>query len=118
MSKVTNKQIADVFRAARPGIASGKYDFICCAILYTEGNRTLVDKACGIVQGRIQAGIRKVNRYEDWRTTLNGYLHYVHGVENAEMNSTDKGIKKMRITRLAWLDSLIEEFDKPGYYKQ
>lgn len=117
MPKVTNKQIADVFRAARPRIASGMNNFICYAILDTNNDMTLSYKARDIIQGRIQAGIREVNRHEDWRTTLDSYLHYAHGISFSQMTG-DEGIDKMRNTRLVWLDSLIKEFDRPGYYRE
>lgn len=109
--KVTNKQIAEVFRVARVQLANGDGRFIC----HTIEDSDVGDIARTIVQGRITAALVKVNSSLTWCLTLDSYLHYVHRIPREVLRS-EFGEIKIRNTRIAWLDSLIKELDKPGYY--
>lgn len=109
--EVTNKQIAEVFRAARVQLANGNGQFICRAIEDSE----VGDVARTIIQSRITAALIKVNSSLTWCLTLDSYLHFVQGIPHKVLRS-ELGEIKIRNTRIAWLDSLITEFDKPGYY--
>jgi len=106
MAKVTNKEIAEAFRAARSYIEGSKESYICLALTAARhaGQITIPQSlaARAIIENRL--GDRsyvttwlfdKVPGFRDWY----------------EKSLVIERIKELRLYRLRWLDALIEEFD-------
>ena len=94
----TNKQIADAFRAAKILIKNGSEEFICIALF--EVDKPGSEAAIKVIEARLGMSL-----------TLEGWLvSRGHATRDEVLYSRDAALK-MQITRLAWLDSLIAEFD-------
>lgn len=106
MSKVTNKQIADVYRECKNKMdVSGGWKFICNVIIDRVSAGEVVR---GCAKDVITRRLQGCYTLEDW----------LHRNRIATYKITTNDVNRMYNYRLAWLDSLIAEFDKPGYYEQ
>jgi len=90
----TNKQKVAALKVARKRIESGLRWYICTALPKTDAGKA---PEC-VVSDRL-----------DGNHTLEGWLYYGG---HATWDDIDANPERMRITRLAWIDSLIEEFSK------
>ena len=105
MSSVRNKQMSELFGSVRNQLELG--GFICNIIMHNLPYSSATGAALGLITSRLNNGV-------DTYDTLEGWL-----VRNriATNDQIAENPQKVYNTRLAWLDSLIAEFDKPGYYK-
>lgn len=90
------KDIADAFAQARKRIESGTYPNICSALTSVANPRRAAWDARRLIHERM--GGHSMDSLEAW-------LHIQWGVPYP-------GPVKMKAYRLAWLDSLIEEFSR------
>ena len=116
MKKVSNKALADIFRKAKehvwlnPENSSGRcHQFICWAI--EEADNPLHGPYPRLTDVAIQAQkiindrLRNAYCLEDW-------LERYSGVDLPDdFGRIDVCIRKIQITRHAWLDSLVAEFE-------
>lgn len=98
------KKTSEVFRKAKECIENDDVRFICHAIAlqYEWKASQIYENPHSIAEKIVQ------DRLEGF-STLECWLEGKHGVKDA-FNNHDK----MKATRLAWLDSLIEEFEAKG----
>lgn len=92
-----------VFKQARKLIAAGKYTFIChaCAVQFGWDKDMCYDATYSYAEQVVQSRL-------DGCSTLETWLWDKH-----QINVSDNPVK-LRNTRLAWLDSLIAEFEAKG----
>lgn len=91
-----------ILRLARELIASGAQEYICYALTksaLTSADDEAVKHLKCVIWFRLWPGVS----LEDW-------LWRVHRIDVKRANQSHR--EKIRITRLAWIDSLIEEFSR------
>lgn len=96
--KVTNKQIAQVFRKVKKYMQTDKHasDFICINISRCADNSVIEYKCRDIIQSRIGKN----------NVTLNDWLS-----EQGYPTANQDNKHKFKECRINWLTSLIEEFE-------
>ena len=94
MSTFKHSQHVAILRAARERIEDGREKYVCSALMYVGDDGTLQ----GWVQGLL-----------DGSATLEGWLFRFH----PGVFSIVGCAARMRLTRLAWLDWMIEEWSRP-----
>jgi hypothetical protein len=109
MSKVSNKQIAVAFRAARKRIKSGYEDYICLALdgaeLCGEIDSLTYLQAKRIIEDRMQ--LPPHYSLEHWLSkNVPEYSQFL-----STEPSIDRRNEQRKKYRLRWLDALIEEFE-------
>lgn len=85
-----------ILRKARKLIETREHHFICMAVEVAARGRAEGDEICAVIEQRLAP-----------RSTLAGWLSEQGHASWAEAHSN---LARRRITRLAWIDSLIEEF--------
>jgi hypothetical protein len=103
-----NMKTSQIFKLAKNHI--DKHKFLCVTIRFLpipkhELSIERRNEVVNVVQGRITKDIG------DKGTTLESWLLFKHGIH---ADFSDLHTKKMQVTRLAWLDSLIAEFEAIG----
>lgn len=92
-----------VFKQARKLIAAGKYTFIChaCASQFGWDKAMGYDTTYSYAEQVVQSRLDRRPTFEDWLWVKHQISAYSDPI-------------KLRNTRLAWLDSLIAEFEANG----
>ena len=93
MSTFKHSQHVAILRAARERIEDGREKYVCAALML-EGDD-------GILQGWVRGLL-------DGASTLEGWLFRFH----LGVFSIVEYAPRMRLTRLAWLDWMIEEWSR------
>lgn len=98
---------SEILRAARPRIESGDDRYICLAVEEVADNAEEADDLQEHIMGMLGQN-----------TTLEGWLRHVHGVRKPNQPEAFVAMKRyrerMRITRLAWIDHMVAEFEAKG----
>lgn len=98
---------SEILRAARPRIESGDDRYICPAVEKVVDNAKEADD----LQEHILDMLGE-------NPSLEGWLRRVHGVRKPNQPEHFKVMKRyrerMRITRLAWIDHMVAEFEAKG----
>ena len=99
-----------VLKRARNVISTKRHRFICCALnklIYYEYKSLLNERVC--CRYLIRLISKRLGVYSNLESWLVGHGHvYVANCRDIYQNK--KLSEKVRVTRLAWIDSLIAEF--------
>lgn len=98
---------SEILREARPRIENGDDQYICRAVEKVADNAKEADDLQEHILGMLGQNI-----------SLEGWLSRVHGVRKPNQPDSFGAVRRyrdrMRITRLAWIDHLVAEFEAKG----
>lgn len=98
-----NENIIRALKAARPYLESGYDHFVCMGLMTAEIAHEITPVEYYAAKDYIKELLGEAHEtLEEWLETNHGISQYLTG-------STVEGYKKMRVTRLAWIDNMIKE---------